>query len=65
MTHEERQALSEFITDVVEGVLIARVRGFEEKLAELQTSIDHIRALVEKLRHIDSALESIDSAKMN
>ena len=65
MEPEERQVLSEFITDIVESVLVARIRGFEEKLAELQASIDHVRVLVEKLRQLDSALESIDRVKMN
>ena len=65
MEPEEREVLSEFITDVVESVLSARVRGFEAKLAELQASIDHVRVLVEKLRQLDSALELIDRVKMN
>jgi hypothetical protein len=65
MGPEERQVLSEFITDVVESVLVARIRGFEEKLAELQASIDRVQVLVARLRHLDSALELIDRAKMN
>jgi hypothetical protein len=65
MGPEERQALSEFVTAVVESVLIARTRVFEEKLAELQASINRMQVLVEKLRRIDSALESIDRAKIN
>jgi len=65
MGPEERQVLSEFITDVVESVLVARIRRFEEKLAELQASIDRVQVLVARLRHLDSALELIDRAKMN